>query len=136
MRFTAPYVEYPDVIITRSGENVSSLEALHGKQLLTIKGFGVNEFLRNSHPQIELHMAADVKTLLEMVSTGEAYAGLLNLATTSYAIEKWKITNLHISSLTEFSYKLALQSESTGNLTNNVVDNYEKGTSANNLQDY
>ena len=110
MHFTAPYVAYPDVIITRSGESASSLEALHGKQLLTIKGFGVNEFLRNSHPQIELHMAADVKTLLEMVSTGEAYAGLLNLATTSYAIEKWKITNLHISSLTEFSYKLALAS--------------------------
>jgi len=110
MRFTAPYVEYPDVIITRSGEDVSSLEALHGKQLLTIKGFGVNEFLRNNHPQIELRMAADVKTLLERVSTGEADAGLLNLATTSYAIEKWKITNLHISSLTEFSYKLALAS--------------------------
>ena len=110
MRFTAPYVEYPDVIITRSGENVPSLEALHGKQLLTIQGFGVNEFLRNSHPHIELRMAADVKTLLERVSTGEADAGLLNLATTSYAIEKWKITNLHISSLTEFSYKLALAS--------------------------
>lgn len=110
MRFTAPYVAYPDVIITRSGESVSSLEALHGKQLLTIKGFGVNEFLRNSHPQIELRMAADVKTLLQRVFTGEADAGLLNLATTSYAIEKWKITNLHISSLTEFSYKLALAS--------------------------
>ncbi|MEJ2566575.1 MAG: transporter substrate-binding domain-containing protein [Gammaproteobacteria bacterium] len=110
MRFTAPYVAYPDVIITRAGEDVSSLEALHGKQLLTIKGFGVNEFLRNSHPQIELRMAADVMTLLQRVSTGEADAGLLNLATTSYAIEKWKITNLHISSLTEFSYKLALAS--------------------------
>jgi len=110
MRFTTPYVEYPDVIITRSGENVSALEELHGKQLLTIKGFGVNEFLRNSHPQIELHMAADVKTLLERVSTGEADAGVLNLATTSYAIEKWKIANLHISNLTEFAYKLAFAS--------------------------
>jgi signal transduction histidine kinase/CheY-like chemotaxis protein len=110
MRFTAPYVAYPDVIITRSGESVSSLEELHDKQLLSIKGFGINEFLRDSHPQIKLHMAADVKTLLERVSTGEADAGVLNLATTSYAIEKWKITNLHISSLTEFSYKLALAS--------------------------
>jgi len=110
MRFTEPYVEYPDVIITRTGESVSSLEALHGKHLLTIKGFGVNEFLQSSHPQIELRMVPDVKTLLERVSTGEADAGLLNLATTSYAIGKWKITNLHISSLTEFSYKLALAS--------------------------
>ncbi len=110
MLFTAPYVEFPDVIITRTGESVPSLEELHGKHLLTIKGFGINEFLRNSHPQIELRMATDVKTLLERISTGEANAGVLNLATTSYSIEKWKITNLHISSLTKFSYKLALAS--------------------------
>lgn len=110
MRFTAPYVDFPDVIITRTGESVASLEALHGKHLLSIKGFGINEFLRNRHPQIELRMAVDIKTLLERVSTGEADAGVLNLATTSYAIEKWKIANLHISSLTEFSYKLALAS--------------------------
>jgi len=110
MRFTTPYVEFPDVIITRAGESVSSLEELHGGHLLTIKGFGINEFLRSKHPQIELRMAPDVKTLLERVSTGEADAGVLNLATTSYAIEKWKIANLHISSLTEFSYQLALAS--------------------------
>ncbi len=110
MLFTAPYVEFPDVIITRTGESVPSLEELHGKHLLTIKGFGINEFLRHNHPQIELRMATDVKTLLERISTGEANAGVLNLATTSYSIEKWKITNLHISSLTKFSYKLALAS--------------------------
>ncbi|MDT8385011.1 MAG: transporter substrate-binding domain-containing protein [Gammaproteobacteria bacterium] len=110
MRFTAPYVDFPDVIITRSGDSVSSLEELHGRHLLTIKGFGINEFLRNRHPQIELRLVADVKTLLERVSTGEADAGVLNLATTSYAIGKWKIANLHISSQTGFSYKLALAS--------------------------
>jgi PAS domain S-box-containing protein len=110
MRFTSPYVDFPDVIITRTGESVSSLEELHGRHLVTIKGFGVNEFLRDKHPQIDLRMAPDVKTLLERISTGEADAGVLNLATTSYAIEKWKIANLHISNLTEFSYKLALAS--------------------------
>jgi signal transduction histidine kinase/CheY-like chemotaxis protein len=110
MRFTTPYVDFPDVIITRSGESVSSLEELHGRHLLTIKGFGINEFLRASHPQIELRMAPDIKTLLERISTGESDAGVLNLATTSYEIEKWKIANLHISSLTEFSYKLAFAS--------------------------
>jgi signal transduction histidine kinase/CheY-like chemotaxis protein len=110
MRFTTPYVDFPDVIITRSGENISSLEALHGKHLVTIKGFGINEFLRARHPQIELRMASDVKTLLGRISTGESDAGVLNMATTSYAIEKWKVANLHISSLTEFSYKLAFAS--------------------------
>lgn len=110
MRFTSPYVDFPDVIITRAGESASSLEEWHGRHLVTIKGFGINEFLRDKHPQIALRMAPDVKTLLERISTGEADAGVLNLATTSYAIEKWKIANLHISNLTEFSYKLAFAS--------------------------
>ncbi|MDX1823318.1 MAG: transporter substrate-binding domain-containing protein, partial [Thiohalomonadales bacterium] len=121
MRFTAPYVDFPDVIITRSGEKVSSLEELHGKHLLTIKGFGINEFLREHHPEIELRMAEDVQTLLGRVSTGEADAGVLNLATTSYAIGKWKITNLHISSLTDFSYKLALASRRDWPMLNHLL---------------
>jgi two-component system sensor histidine kinase EvgS len=121
MRFTEPYVDFPDVIITRSGEKVSSLEELHGRHLLTIKGFGINEFLRNNHPQIELRMAPDVQTLLGRISTGEADAGVLNLATTSYAIGKWKITNLHISSLTEFSYKLALASRRDWPMLNRLL---------------
>ncbi len=107
MRFTKPYMDFPDVIITRSGENISSLDQLHGQHLLTIKGFGINEFLRKNHPQIELRMEPDIKTLLGKLSTGQANAGVLNLATTSYAIDQWKITNLHFSSLTDFSYKLA-----------------------------
>lgn len=121
MRFTEPYVDFPDVIITRSGEKIASLEELHGKQLLTIKGFGINEFLRKSHPQIELRMAEDIQSLLGRVSTGEADAGVLNLATTSYAIEKWKITNLHISSLTEFSYKLAFASRRDWPMLNRLL---------------
>lgn len=121
MRFTEPYVDFPDVIITRSGSRVASLEELHGRHLLTIEGFGINEFLRNTHPQIELRMAPDVQTLLAMISTGEADAGVLNLATTSYAIGKWKITNLRISSLTEFSYKLALASRRDWPMLNRLL---------------
>jgi len=121
MSFTEPYVDFPDVIITRSGEKISSLEELHGRYLLTIKGFGINEFLREHHPEIELRMAEDVQTLLGSISTGEADAGVLNLATTSYAIGKWKITNLHISSLTDFSYKLALASRRDWPMLNHLL---------------
>jgi len=108
MRFTTPYVEFPDVIITRSSSDSVSLEQLHGQQLATVEGFGINAFLRREHPQIQLHMAPTVKTLLTRISTGEVGAGVLNLATTTHAIQKWQITNLHISGQTTFSYKLAL----------------------------
>jgi len=121
MRFTTAYVEFPDVLITRSGERVASLDALHGRQLLTIAGFGINEYLRARHPQIELVMAPDIKTLLEKISTGEADVGVLNLATVSYQIDKWKIANLSISGATDFSYGLALASRRDWPILNSVL---------------
>lgn len=121
MRFTEPYVDFPDVVITRSGETVSSLEDLDGKHLATIEGFGINEYLREYFPGIELRMVPDVQSLLLRISTGELDAGVLNLATTSYAIGKWKITNLHISSLTDFSYKLAFASRRDWPMLNRLL---------------
>jgi two-component system sensor histidine kinase/response regulator len=107
MRFTTPYVEFPDVVISRSEQTFSSLEELRGRRLVSIEGFAINGFLREKYPKIELLMAADVQSQLQMVSTGEADAAVMNLATTTYAIEKWQITNLHINNLTGFTYKLA-----------------------------
>jgi len=110
LRFSEPYIKFPDVIITRSGQDFPSLESLAGKRLVTLDGTAINEFLRQRYPQIHLILVHDVKGLLQRVSTGEVDAGVLNMATTSYAIKEWKITNLHISNPTEFSYKLALAS--------------------------
>ncbi|MES9939234.1 MAG: transporter substrate-binding domain-containing protein [Candidatus Thiodiazotropha sp. 6PLUC1] len=107
MHFTAPYLEFPDVVISRSEQTFSSLEELNGKRLVTIEGFAINGFLREKYPQVKLLMAPDVQSQMQMVSTGEADAAVMNLATTTYAIEKWKITNLHINNLTGFTYKLA-----------------------------
>jgi PAS domain S-box-containing protein len=111
MRFTSPYVEQPDVIITRSNyPAVSSLEQFKGKKVISVEGFAVNGFIRKRYPQIELVLAPDVKSALQMVSTGEADASVLNIATTSYTIEKWKISNLRINGEIGFSNNLAFAS--------------------------
>jgi two-component system sensor histidine kinase/response regulator len=107
MHFTEPYVEFPDVVISRSEQKFSSLEALSGRRLVTIEGFAINGYLRDNYPNIELLLASDVQNQLQMVSTGEADAAVMNLATTTYVIEKLKITNLHINNLTGFTYKLS-----------------------------
>lgn len=110
LSFSESYIDFPDVIITRAGQNYPSLESLAGKRLVTLDGTAINEFLRQQYPDINLVLVPDVKGLLQRVSTGEVDAGVLNLATTSYAIKQWKITNLHISNLTEFSYELSFAS--------------------------
>ena len=121
LRFSEPYIDFPDVIITRSGQDFPSLESLAGKRLVTLEGTAINGFLRQRYPKINLVLVHDVKGLLQRVSTGEVDAGVLNLATTSYAIKKWKITNLHISNLTEFSYKLAFASRRDWPMLNRIL---------------
>ncbi len=122
LRFTAPYVEFPDVVITRAGHTVSSLDDLKGMKLATIQGFAINEYLRKNQPDIQLLMAPDVKSQLQMVSTGEADAAVMNLATTTYTIAKWKITNLHINNLSGFTYKLAFASRKDWPILNRLLE--------------
>ncbi len=122
LRFTVPYVEFSDVIITRTGQTIVSLEALSGRRLATLDGTAINEFLQQKYPQIELVTVADVRRQLQLVSTGEVDAAVMNLATTSYAIAKWKITNLHINDVVDYSYKLAFASRRDWPMLNHLLE--------------
>ena len=121
LRFSRSYIDFPDVIITHSGQDYRSLESLAGKRLVTLDGTAINEFLSQQYPDINLVLVPDVKGLLQRVSTGEVDAGVLNLATTSYAIKRWKIANLHISNLTEFSYELSFASRRDWPMLNSIL---------------
>ncbi len=123
MLFSDPYIEFPDVIITRKGHpEIKSLHNLRGKTIISVKGFAVNDFLSENYPEIKIKIVQDVKTALQYVSTGEAVATVLNIATTSYNIEKWQITNLHVNSMTDFSYKLSFASRKDWPLLNQILN--------------
>ncbi len=123
MRFTAPYVEFPDVIVTRASQvHISSLEDLHGKTIASVEGFAINQFLKDHHPKINIVMAADVKGQMQKVSLGEADAAIMNIATTSHTIEKWNITNLRINELSGFSYELAFASRKDWPMLSTILD--------------
>ncbi|MES9851099.1 MAG: transporter substrate-binding domain-containing protein [Candidatus Thiodiazotropha sp. L084R] len=122
LHFTEPYVEFPDVIIVRNNRpHVASLNDLKGKTLATIPGYAINDYIRLNYPDIELIFKADTQSLLRSLSTGEVEAGTLNSATISYQIEKTNITNLKVSSLTGFSYKLALASRHDWPILNQIL---------------
>ncbi len=122
MLFTPPYVEFPDVIITRIGHpKVSSLKDLHGETIASVDGFAINKFLREKHPEIKIIMAPDVKSALQSVSMGEADASAMNIATTSHTIEKWNIINLRVNGMSGFSYKLAFGSRKDWPMLNRVL---------------
>lgn len=121
--FTDPYVEFPDVIVIRNnGPKIATLDQLKGKTLATIPGFAINDFLRENYPGIKIVEKPDTQSLLRSVSTGEIDAATLNLATTSYQIQKLRITNLRISCKTGYSYKIAFASRSDWPLLNQILE--------------
>jgi ABC-type amino acid transport substrate-binding protein len=123
MNFTRPYVEFPDVIITRTSHTkMSTLADLAGERIATVKGFAINKYITDNHPDISLIINPDVKSALQSVSTGETDASVMNIATTSYNIEKWNITNLRVNAITGFSYKLSFASRKDWPLLSQILD--------------
>ncbi len=122
MNFTSPYVEFPDIIITRSNnKKIDSIVELHNKTLGTIKGFAINDFIKKYYPSIKLVYKKDTESVLKSVSTGEIYATVLNVATASNIIENTNITNLRMDSDTGFSYALSFASRKDLPILNTVI---------------
>ena len=98
LNFTRPYLSFPVAIITK--DNVSYLHdhrQLRGKKLVVAEGSATYELLAQEHPEMELTIVSTIDKALEMVSYGEAFAFLGNIATSSYVIKKNGLVNLKVS---------------------------------------
>ncbi len=123
MSFTNPYVDFPVHIISRKGQPViPSLADLQGKTVATVKGFAINEYVKKKNPNIKLVMKPSVEAVLKSVSTGEADTALLNMATTSFTIEKTKVTNLRVDGIIDFSYSLAFASRNDWPMLTRILE--------------
>jgi diguanylate cyclase (GGDEF)-like protein/PAS domain S-box-containing protein len=96
LRFTAPLLDVPTVIIGRSSEQAISLDSLKGKRVAAIPGYVSHNYLQQHHPLIELLEVPDIKTALRMVSFGKVEATVVNLATASFYFHQLGITNLKV----------------------------------------
>lgn len=108
LAFTAPYLEFPLVIVARNSVPfIAGLPDLLGKKVAIVQGYVVEDFLKRDFPRLSLQPAADVDAGLKAVSSGEAYAFIGNLAAVSYAIRKEGLTNLKVAGSTPYSYDLS-----------------------------
>jgi ABC-type amino acid transport substrate-binding protein len=123
MLFTRSYIDLPDVILVREGDNtISTMADLRGKTVTIIKGWGANDWIRENYPHITLELVPDIKTALQSVSFGWADATILGLAQASYTIELNHITNLRAAGETGYVYHLALGSRKDWPILNSVLD--------------
>ena len=123
MSYTSPYVEFPDVIITRkNSKKIDSIVELYGKKLATVDGFAINHFIKKYYPAIELVFKPDVAAVLRSVSMGEVDATVINVATASSIIEKENIANLRVGGDTGFTYKLSFASRNDWPILTTILE--------------
>lgn len=109
MNFTRPYLSFPMVIITTIDVTfVDGIRDLKGKKIAVAKGYATHDILKEKHPELELLVADSVEAGIRAVSTGQAFAFIGNIATSSYLMQKEGITNVKISGEMPYKYELAM----------------------------
>ncbi|MCP3889068.1 MAG: transporter substrate-binding domain-containing protein [Desulfobulbaceae bacterium] len=108
--YTKPHLSFPLIIISKKdGPFISGLQSLHKKRIaLTRKNSTVDWLYRDQIDFDPLYVTSPLEALRE-VSLGHADATIENLATATYLIEKYELTNLKIAAPTSYkNYTLSV----------------------------
>ncbi len=102
LNFSNPYFKYPVVIYTQSDFHViSGLDSLTHKKIAVVKDYFVHELLRQNHPELELIPFDSTYAGLSSVSTGRIDAFVGDIATATFVLRKYNLTNLKIAAPTD-----------------------------------
>ena len=108
LSFTQPYVSVPTAIIVKadfSGGHWPS--TFVGKRVAVGKGYGVQKFLEDNFPEVNLTLVPDDLDGMRKLSFGEVDAIIMDVASASFFIEREKITNLRIFEGFPYTYELS-----------------------------
>lgn len=102
IEFTEDYIFVPWVIASKEEDMIHSMDDLNHQKIALVKGYAVNQIIKEQFPEIvffEVDAAADA---LEAVATSKAKAYIGDLAVVNYLIKQMGFYNLKISSGTPF----------------------------------
>jgi PAS domain S-box-containing protein len=109
LAFTQSYITVPTIIIARQDDDRTfSLPEMDGMNVAVGEGYGVQAFLDNNYPQLELRGVPDDLDGLRKLSFGEVDAVVMDIASASYFIEKEGIVNLRVAGQVDYFYDLSL----------------------------
>jgi len=106
--FTKPYLELPNILITRDDSPlIVDFSEMQGRSMAIIQGFAHEEFLKKDYPGIIQIQAGNLEEALQLVSKGKAYGAMSTFASLEYTTKKLGIKNLKISATTPYSIDLS-----------------------------
>ncbi|WP_170205872.1 ATP-binding protein [Archangium gephyra] len=120
--FSEPYVRIPNLIVVRQGTyEVLTLEEMRGLRISVGENFGAHEYLKRTHPELQLvPVPNDLEGLLRL-STGEVDAMIVHVAALSFHITQENLTNLHVAGRIPYEYELAMAVRKDEPLLNRIV---------------
>jgi len=106
-RFTAPYLSFPVVIITRTdGPFLWSAQDLSGRKVAAPRDYAPTLDLQREYPGVQLTLTDTVDEAMELVAGGRAEAVVTNLANASFIIKTRGLTNLKIAGMMPRTFDL------------------------------
>ncbi|MEJ1421507.1 MAG: transporter substrate-binding domain-containing protein [Candidatus Sedimenticola sp. (ex Thyasira tokunagai)] len=109
LRFTKTYLSFPIVIVTDQRVSyISDIKELKERKVTVVSGYASHDILVNNHPEIALQPVKDIIEGLRAVQSGEAYAFVGSLASTSHIMGREGIAGLKVSGETPYSFDLSI----------------------------
>ena len=122
-KFTKPYLNYKQAIITQKDESVvSSLEDILDKSMAIKYNSQLIKILKSTNPDLNIILTKSNRETLESVSKGKAYFTVQPLPIASYYISNYALRNLYISRYTNMNYTVNMAVHKDNEILLNILD--------------
>ncbi len=129
LRFTAPYINFPSVIATRTEELfVESIAQVKDRRLGVVKGYAIGKALRQRYPDLNLVDVDSIQDGLERVRSKAIYGFVDSAPTIGYAIRELGYPDVKIAGKTEFIRELSMAVRNDDPLLYSVIDKAVRAT--------
>lgn len=123
--FTIPYIDNPNVIITRknfSGNLTFEKLANASMDILVIEGYDIIEFLNEKFPKLEYRTVKSPRDGIRMVAFGEADAMIIEIMSALATIERDNISNLIVNVEAPYESSLSIATRSDWPILNQILN--------------
>jgi diguanylate cyclase (GGDEF)-like protein len=125
LEFTIPYIDNPNVIITRQNfsENLTFEELANASMdILVVEGYDIIEFLNDKFPKLEYRTVKSPSDGIRMVAFGEADAMIIEIMSATEIIEGDNISNLIVNVETPYESSLSIATRSDWPILNQIFN--------------
>lgn len=115
LEFTVPYIDNPNVIITRKNFSEKlTFEKLSNASMdiVAVEGYDIIEFLDDNYPKLEYRTVKSPSDGIRMVAFGEADAMIIEIMSATETIERDNISNLIVNVETPYESSLSIATRS------------------------